>query len=146
MRLLTRRATNLMAVFPARGDELIGSLQEARMALTMLEKEVRGVTILHLAGNVTLGEESNQLRAKLRELLAQGKTRLVLDLAEVNYIDSAGLGTLVAGYTSAQNQGAEMKLANLTKRINEQLHITKLVTVFDVYDSVETAVNSFATS
>ena len=116
------------------------------MALTMLEKEVRGVTILHLAGNVTLGEESNQLRAKLRELLAQGKTRLVLDLAEVNYIDSAGLGTLVAGYTSAQNQGAEMKLANLTKRINEQLHITKLVTVFDVYDSVETAVNSFATS
>ena len=116
------------------------------MALAMVEKEISGVTILQLAGRVTLGDESNALRTKIKELLGQGKTRLVIDLAEVTSIDSAGLGTLVAGFTSAQNQGANMKLANLTKRIDEQLHITKLVTVFDVYKTVEDAVKSFAAS
>jgi anti-sigma B factor antagonist len=113
------------------------------MALNTVEKEIEGVSVLQLFGRVTLGEESNLLRTKLKDLLSQGKTRLVLDLAEVTYIDSAGLGALVAGYTSAQNQGANLKLANLTKRFNEQLHITKLVTVFDVYDSVQAAVKSF---
>jgi anti-sigma B factor antagonist len=113
------------------------------MALNTVEMEVDGVTVLQLVGRVTLGDESNQLRTKLKDLLSQGKTRLVLDLAEVTYIDSAGLGTLVAGFTSAQNQGANLKLANLTKRLNEQLHITKLVTVFDVYNNVQDAVKSF---
>lgn len=113
------------------------------MALNIIEKEVKGVTVLQLAGRVTLGDESNQLRTKLKDLLSQGKTRLVLDLSEVAYIDSAGLGTLVAGFTSAQNQGANLKLANLTKRFHEQLNITKLVTVFDVFDSVENAVKSY---
>jgi anti-sigma B factor antagonist len=113
------------------------------MALNIVEKEESGVTVLQLIGRVTLGEESNQLRTKLKDLLSQGKTRLVLDLAEVSYIDSAGLGALVAGYTSAQNQGANLKLANLTKRFHEQLSITKLVTVFDVYASVQEAVKSF---
>ncbi len=101
------------------------------MALNIVEKEVDGVTVLALNGRVTLGEGSNLLRTKINEVLSQGKTRLVLDLAEVGYIDSAGLGTLVAGFTSAQNQGANLKLANLTKRFDEQLHITKLVTVFE---------------
>jgi anti-sigma B factor antagonist len=113
------------------------------MALEITEKESSGVTVLVLAGRVTLGEESSKLRTKLKDLLGEGKTRVVLDLAEVKYIDSAGLGTLVAGYTSARNQGASMKLANLTKKFDEQLHITKLVTVFDVYDSVADAVKSF---
>lgn len=113
------------------------------MALNLIEKEVKGVTVLQLVGRVTLGDESNQLRTKLKDLLSQGKTRLVLDLAEVTYIDSAGLGTLVAGYTSAQNQGANLKLANLTKRFHEQLNITKLVTIFDVFDNVENAVKSY---
>jgi len=116
------------------------------MALNIVEKEVGGVLVLQLMGRVTLGEESNQLRTKLKGVLADGKTRLVLDLAEVTYIDSAGLGTLVAGFTSAQNQGANLKLANLTKRFREQLHITKLVTVFDVYDSVDDAVKSYGTA
>ena len=116
------------------------------MALNLIEKELSGVTVLQLIGRVTLGEESNQLRNKLKDLLAQNKTRLVLDLAEVTYIDSAGLGALVAGFTSAQNQGANMKLANLTTRFREQLNITKLVTVFDVYDSVEGAVKSYQTA
>ena len=113
------------------------------MALDIKQKDTDGVTVLVLSGRVVLGEESNQLRTKLKDLLGQGKTRLVLDLAEVKYIDSAGLGTLVAGYTSAQNQGAGIKLANLTKKFDEQLHITKLVTVFDVYESVADAVKSF---
>ena len=119
------------------------SERRERMALHAVEKEISGVTVLQLAGRVTLGEESNQLRTRIKDILAQGKTRLVLDLAEVTYIDSAGLGTLVAGFTSAQNQGANLKLANLTKRFREQLHITKLVTVFDVYDSVQDAVKSY---
>ena len=113
------------------------------MALQINEKESSGVTILTLSGRVTLGEESSQLRAKLKDLLATGKTRVVLDLADVSYIDSAGLGTLVSGYTSARSQGAGMKLANLTKKFDEQLHITKLVTVFEVHNSVEEAVKSF---
>ena len=98
-----------------------------------------------LVGRLALGEESNQLRAKIKETLAQGRKRLVLDLGNVNYIDSAGLGTLVAGYTSSQSQGAGMKLANLTKRFREQLSITKLVTVFEVFGSVEEAIRSFDT-
>jgi anti-sigma B factor antagonist len=114
------------------------------MALEITEKDLAGVTVLVLTGRVTLGEESNQLRTTIKELLGKGKTRLVLDLAEVTYIDSAGLGTLVAGYTTARNQGATMRLANLTKKFHEQLNITKLVTVFEVYDSLEEAVKSFA--
>jgi anti-sigma B factor antagonist len=114
------------------------------MALQIVEKESGAVTILALSGRITLGEESNQLRSHIKEMLAGGAKRLVLDLGDVSYIDSAGLGTLVAGFTSSQSQGATMKLANLTKRFREQLNITKLVTVFDVYDSVEAAVKSFA--
>jgi len=113
------------------------------MALLIVDKEVSGVTVLELSGRITLGEESNQLRTKIKDVLAEGKKRLVLDLGNVSYIDSAGLGTLVAGYTSSQSQGASMKLANLTKRFREQLNITKLVTVFEVYDSVEAATSSF---
>src|SRR5208337_2823907 len=120
--------------------------RRAIMALQFVENEVSGVTVLELSGRITLGEESNQLRTKIKDLLAQGKKRLVLDLGNVSYIDSAGLGTLVAGYTSAQSQGANMKLANLTKRFREQLNITKLVTVFDVYNSDADAITSFGAS
>jgi len=113
------------------------------MALQIVEKDMNGVTVLELFGRVTLGDESNQLRTKIKDLLGQGKKRLALDLGNVSYIDSAGLGTLVAGYTSAQSQGASIKLANLTKKFSEQLNITKLVTVFDVYNSVPGAIASF---
>jgi len=114
------------------------------MALQITEKDSGGVTILTISGRITLGEASHELRTRMKDLLTEGKTRMVLDLANVAYIDSAGLGTLVAGYTSARNGGANMKLANLTKKLKEQMHITKLVTVFDVFDSVEDAVKSFA--
>ncbi len=113
------------------------------MALHMVEKRVGPVTVLELSGRITLGEESTQLRSKLKTLLT-GKPGLVLDMANVNYIDSAGLGTLVASFTGAANQGVRMVLANLTKRLREQLSITKLVTVFEAFDSVDAAVKSFS--
>jgi anti-sigma B factor antagonist len=113
------------------------------MALEITERDANGVTVLTLVGRVVLGDESNRLRSKLKEVAA-GKQKIVLDLAEVKYIDSAGLGTLVAGYTSAQAQGSSVKLACLTKKFDEQMHITKLVTVFEVHASVEDAVKSFS--
>ena len=114
------------------------------MALQIVEKQIDGVSVLDAVGRITLGEESNQLRVKIKEMLGKGKSQIVLDLAEVSYIDSAGLGMLMAGYTSAQNQGATLKLANLTKKFRELLNITKLVTIFDTYESVDDAVKSFA--
>ncbi len=116
------------------------------MALQIVEKDSNGVTVLQLSGRIVLGDESGQLRNRLKDTLEKGKTQVVLDLANVNYIDSGGLGTLVAGYTSAQNQGASIKLANLTKKVHEQLHITKLVTVFEVFDSTDAAIKSFTPS
>jgi anti-sigma B factor antagonist len=113
------------------------------MALRIDAKDSGGVTVLTLAGRVTLGDESNQLRSKIKELLAQGKKRMVLDLGEVSYIDSAGLGTLVAAYTSARNDGGEIRLANVTKKFGELLNITKLVTIFNVHESVADALKSF---
>src|ERR1700692_1097451 len=113
------------------------------MALAIVEKESGGITILEISGRITLGDASQQLRTKLKDVLKEGKSRLVLDLANVAYIDSAGLGTLVSGYTSAYNQNAIMKLANLTNKFHELLNITKLLTVFDVYDTVDDAVKSF---
>jgi anti-sigma B factor antagonist len=113
------------------------------MALEINEWETRGVKILELTGRVTLGPDSGKLRSAIKEALGQNDAQLVLDLGQVSYIDSAGLGTLVAGFTTARNQGGNMKLANLTNKFHEQLNITKLVTVFDVYDSVDEAVASF---
>lgn len=113
------------------------------MALQIVEKEVEGVTVLKFWGNIGLGEDSRRFREKVNEVLAAQKKRVVLDLANVSYIDSAGLGVLVAAYTSAANQGAIIKLASLTKLIRQQLQITKLVTVFEVHETVEAAAQSF---
>jgi anti-sigma B factor antagonist len=113
---------------------------------------LHGIIILELAGRLVLGQENMDFRAKIKEVLDNSdwfkekwgwETRIVLDLGNVSFLDSAGLGALIAARISAMNRGAGMKLANLTKKIKDQLHITKLVTVFDVYDSVEAAVNSF---
>ncbi len=113
------------------------------MALEITEMDLGGITLLKLSGDLVLGNEGSQLRSKLKDLLGKGKTRLVLDLANVRDIDSTGLGAIVSGYTTAQNQGAGMKLANLSKKFQEQLTLTKLITVFDVYGSVEAAIKSF---
>ena len=113
------------------------------MALQITQNEWGTVTVLTLSGRATLGEETSQLRNKIKALLGEGKKRLVLDMGDLAHIDSAGLGTLVAGYYSATSQGASIKLANLTKRLEDQMHLTKLVTVFDTHSSVEEAVMSF---
>ena len=113
------------------------------MALRMTERDVNGVSVLDIEGRIVLGEESNSFREKVKGLLAAGKKKIVLNLANVSYIDSAGLGTLVATYHSARSQGAVLKLANLGQKFKEVLQVTKLMTVFDTYDSEAAAVNSF---
>jgi anti-sigma B factor antagonist len=123
--------------FPAHAHE------EVFMALQITQKDLNKVIVLELAGRVVLGDESSKLRTTVRELLASGKVNLVLDLGSVSYVDSAGLGTLVSCFTSARNQGGVVKLARLTPKMTDQLNITKLVTVFETFDTADAAVASF---
>ena len=104
---------------------------------------VDGVALEVLEGRIVLGEESNGLREKIKSLLAAGHKKIVLNMDNVTYIDSSGLGTLVASHESARMQGANMKLANLGSRFKEILQLTKLITVFDLCDSEEAAIKSF---
>lgn len=113
------------------------------MALRMAERDVNGVTVVDIDGRIVLGEESNSFREKIKSLLAAGKKKIVLNLANVVYIDSAGLGTLVATFHSASSQGATLKMANLGTKFKEVLQVTKLMTVFDTYDSETAAIQSF---
>lgn len=113
------------------------------MALKITTREVDGITILNLEGRIVLGEESNALREQVKSLLAAGKRKVVLNMGQVTYIDSAGLGTLVAAHHSARTQGATLKLSNLGKKFQEILQVTKLLTVFEVYDSEAAAISSF---
>ena len=113
------------------------------MALKMTSREVDGVSVIGLAGRVVLGEESNALRETVKGLLAAGKKKIVLNMDNVTYIDSAGLGTLVASHHSARTQGASLKLSNLGSKFQEILQVTKLLTVFDTYDSEAAAIQSF---
>ena len=110
----------------------------------MTNREVEGVSVVALDGRIVLGEESNALREKVKSLIAEGKKKIVLNMANVTFIDSAGLGTLVAAHHSAKSQGAALKLAHLGAKFQEVLQITKLLTVFDVYNSEAEAVASFA--
>jgi len=114
------------------------------VALRMTDREVNGVTVLEIEGRIVLGEESNSFREKVKTLLAAGKKKIVLNLSNVSYIDSAGLGTLVATFHSARSQGATLKLANLGQKFKEVLQVTKLMTVFDTYENEAAAVQSFA--
>ena len=113
------------------------------MALRMTDREVSGVDVIDIEGRIVLGEESNSFREKVKSLLAAGKKKIVLNLAQVSYIDSAGLGTLVATFHSARSQGATLKLTNLGSKFKEVLQVTKLMTVFDTYDSESAAIQSF---
>lgn len=108
------------------------------------ERPTGDVMILDLAGKLTIGDGDELLRDKINSLLQQNKHRLLLNLAEVPYIDSAGLGEIVRTYTTVKNNGGDLKLLNLTKRIEDLLAITKLATVFESFDSEQDAVNSFA--
>jgi len=114
------------------------------VALKLTNREVDGVSVVALEGRIVLGEESNALREKVKSLLAGGKKNIVLNMDNVTYIDSAGLGTLVASHHSAKSQGAALKLSNLGSKFQEVLQVTKLLTVFDVYDSETAAIRSFS--
>lgn len=116
------------------------------MDLEIADHVSDGVRVLQLSGVIKLGDSVHLLRSRLKEMLNDGDAQLVLDLKRVTYVDSAGLGALVAALTTARNQGGNMKLARVAQQFREQLSVTKLVTVFELYNSVEEAVESFAPS
>ena len=107
-------------------------------------RQVDGVTIVDCSGRITLGEGSVILRDTVRDLLSKGQKKILLNLGDVNYIDSSGIGELVSAFTTVRNQGGELKLLNLTKKVHDLLQITKLYTVFDVKDDEAAAVKSFS--
>jgi len=112
-----------------------------------IDERVTGdVKILDIKGRVTLGEGDELLKDKINSLLNQGHRKIILNLADVPYIDSAGLGEIVRTYTTVSRQGGSLKLLNLTKRITDLLSITKLLTVFETFDSEDEAVRSFSAS
>lgn len=114
------------------------------MALTTKTRQVGNVTIVDLNGKITLGENTGILRDELRSLLSQGKKHIVLNMADVSYVDSAGLGELVGAYTTATNQGGAVKLLNMQGKMKDLMQITKLHTIFPAYDSEQAAVSSFS--
>jgi len=106
-------------------------------------RESGGATIVDLSGRITLGEGSAMLRELIRDLLDKGQKKIVLNLGDVSYIDSSGIGELVTGFTTVKNQGGELKLLHLTRKVHDLLQITKLYTVFDVHSDEQTALRSF---
>ena len=112
-------------------------------ALLLKERHGAKVTVLALDGRIVFGEETHSLREKVKGLLAAGKKKIVLNLGDVSYIDSSGVGELVGSYTTVRNQGGELKLLNLNKKVHDLLQITKLYTIFDIKDNEFTAVKSF---
>jgi anti-sigma B factor antagonist len=113
------------------------------VALTIASRKVDGVIVLDISGRITLGEGSVQLRDAIRDLIGKGSKSILLNLGEVSYIDSSGLGELVSAFTTAKNQQADLKLLNLTKKVHDLLQLTKLYTVFDIKDDEASAIASF---
>ncbi len=114
------------------------------MSMKIKTRQVDGITIMDCSGRITLGEGSVTLRDSVRDLLAKGSKQILLNLGDVSYIDSSGIGELVSAFTTVRNQGGDLKLLNLTKKVHDLLQITKLYTVFDVKDDEASAVASFA--
>jgi anti-sigma B factor antagonist len=113
------------------------------MIPNMTSREVDGVSVVALSGRIVLGEESSSLRERVKSLLAAGKKKIVLNMNNVTYIDSAGLGMLVAAHVSAKHEGAALHLSNLCTKFHDVLQLTRLLTVFSVYDSEAEAIRSF---
>lgn len=116
--------------------------KETPLHLKLSNRNEHGILVVDCVGRIVFGDESGYLRDTVKQMLLENK-RIVLNLGEISYIDSGGLGTLVALYTSATSAGASIKLANLTKRVGDLLQVTKLLTVFEVYDSEEKALEAF---
>jgi anti-sigma B factor antagonist len=114
------------------------------MSMKVQTRQVDGVTVLDLSGRITLGEGSVTLRDAIRDVMAKGSKSILLNLGDVNYIDSSGIGELVSAFTSVKNSGGELKLLNLTKKVQDLLQITKLYTVFDIKDDEASAIASFS--
>ncbi|MFB3777056.1 MAG: STAS domain-containing protein [Bryobacteraceae bacterium] len=114
------------------------------MSIQVTTRQVGDVSVVDVAGRITLGEGASALRETIRGLVAKDHKKIILNLSEVSYIDSSGIGELVSGFTTVTNHGGVLKLLGLTKRVQDLLQITKLYTVFDIYDSEASAVRSFA--
>ena len=115
------------------------------MSVNLSTRQVGDVSVLDVTGRITLGEEgSGKLRKALQDLLKDGKKKILLNLGDVNYIDSSGIGELVRAFTTVRKGGGDLKLLNLTKKVHDLLQITKLYTVFDVKDDEAAAVKSFS--
>ena len=115
----------------------------SNMPLQIDTREVSHVTILDIGGRIVLGDETGALRDAVRGLIKDGKKKIILNLAGVDYIDSSGVGELVGSFTAVRNAGGELKLLNLTQKVQDVLHVTKLYTVFDIKDDEFHAVKSF---
>jgi len=113
------------------------------MSVKLNTRQVGDVIVLDLAGRITLGEGSSTMRDALKDALAKGQKKILLNLSEVSYIDSSGIGELVSAFTTVTNQGGQLKLNGLNKRVKDLLQITKLYTVFEVFDEEPTAMRSF---
>jgi anti-sigma B factor antagonist len=113
------------------------------MKMTTTTRQVGDVTVVDIIGRIELGEESAAVRDVVCDLLSEGHTQILLNLGEVHYIDSMGLGTLVSAFTSVRKQGGELKLLNLTNKVRDLMQITKLYTVFDIMNDEEAGVKSF---
>ncbi len=114
------------------------------MTMKATSRQVGAVTVVDLSGRITLGEGSVVLRDAIRDLVSKGKNRILLNLADVTYIDSSGIGELVSAFTTVRNSGGELKLLKLTKKVHDLLQITKLYTVFDIKDDEAAALQAFA--
>jgi anti-sigma B factor antagonist len=113
------------------------------MAIYIVEKIIEGVMLVDVRGRITLGPETEALRSKLKQLIDNGQQRIILELGEVTYVDSVGLSTLVASYTSARRAGGDLKLFRLPRGLHQLLQITRLSTVFEVYESLDAARQAF---
>src|ERR1700716_3999785 len=113
------------------------------MSIQATHRDSGRVTVVDMSGKISLGDGSALLRTLVRQLLAEDRTLILLNLADVNYIDSAGIGELVSAFTTVKGRGGEMKLLNLTKKVHDLLQITKLYTVFDIKDDEATAISAF---
>ena len=114
------------------------------MSVKLNTRQVGDVSVVDVAGRITLGEGSSALRDLLREMVGKGQKQILLNLGDVSYIDSSGIGELVSGFTTVTNSGGQLKLLNLNKRVKDLLQITKLYTVFDVHEDEAGAIRSFA--
>ena len=113
------------------------------MSVKLTTRQVGDVTVIDAAGRITLGEGASAFRDTIRDLAAKGDKKILLNLSEVNYIDSSGIGEMVSGFTTVTNHGGQLKLLGLSKRVKDLLQITKLYTVFEVFDDEAKALASF---